>query len=484
MRLRSLLPIGLAIAAASVACSALFDDAVQCSTDADCASFANTVCGAEGTCVVRGGPDGSVPPGSEDGSITGDSAPAEDGGGPTDIVCVPDAARLLVAIPGTTFDAGAAGGVGTEITKDTRLSCDKDWSLTGTVVVRSGATLRIDRSVMLRADLNAALVVQPGGRLLVEGTATEPVVVTSAKSVGVPGDFRGVFVLGRAAPVGNASPNNDPVFAFGGTAPDDSSGSLKFLRIEYATQGLHLGGVGRGTVLDSIQVRRTSDDAITFNGGTVNGKHIVVQLAGDEAFVLRNGYQGKLQYVISQRVAAGLGRNGLLVEGARPTIYNATFCGTPAATPNLANGLLIRTNGRPDLHNTVVSGYAAGYDQQGDASDTTQVASCVFFGQLVENLAYPEDAAEVDDASPYFDDDNGFDEAAFLTETARGNSLNDPQIARCFNADNPGFAPATKLAAPAPPADGFFETAASFRGAVKDATDDWTKAAWLVWSSK
>ncbi|MDB4994153.1 MAG: hypothetical protein JWM74_1585 [Myxococcaceae bacterium] len=482
-RLGILIPVGLAIACASVACSALFDDAVQCTTDADCAGFASTVCGAEGTCVASSGPDGSTPGTTEDGAIaTGDAAPGDDGG--PAIVCLPDASRLLVAIPGKPFNAGDAGGAGTEITSDTRLSCDKDWSLTGTVVVRAGATLRIDRSVIVRADVNAALVVQPGGRLLVEGTATEPVVVTSAKSIGVPGDFRGVYVLGRAAAAGNLVPP-DPIFAFGAatTAPDDSSGSLKFLRIEYATQGLHLAGVGRGTVVDSVQVRRTSDDAITITGGTVNAKHVVVQLAGDEAFVLRGGYQGKLQYVISQRVAAGIGRNGLLVEGARPTIYNATFCGTPAATPNVANGLLVRANGRPDLHNTVVSGYAAGYDQQGDASDT-QVASCVFFGQLVENLAYPEDAAEVDDASPYFDDDNGFDEAAFLTQAARGNSVNDPQIARCFNADNPGFAPATKLVAPAPPADGFFETAATFRGAVKDATADWTKAPWLVWSSK
>src|SRR5262249_37428296 len=148
-------------------------------------------------------------------------------------------------------------------------------------------------------------------------------------------------------------------------------------------------------------------------------------------------------------------------------------------TPNQGIGLLFRNGEGPVLRNAVVMGYAAGFDQVADASPGLEISNTAFFAQLADNLAYAEDAGEVDMTSPYFDDDNGFDEKAFLLEAGRGNTITDPQVARCFNADTPGFAPASALAGATPPNDGFFEASATFRGAVKDANDRWLLRPWL-----
>jgi len=470
----------------AVACSTLFEDAVQCTLDADCSAFPNTVCGPDRTCVpadsfdggVRGGgtlPDGAPGSGDEDAALEGVDAAT--------VRCLPAGTRPLTPIPGTAFTP-TGGGEGTEIKANTRLACDKDWALTGTVVVRSGATLLVDKTVVLKASAGASLIIQPGARLLAVGSAEEPVVITSAKAEGerARGDFRGVFVLGKASAAGQLL--GDPLLAYGAApaVPADTSGSLKFLRVEYSQVGLQLAGVGTGTSLDSVEVRMTADDGFTFTGGTVNGKHLVTQLPGDEGFVFSGNYSGKLHYVLSQRIGAGAGKNAILVEGAgtRPTIFNATFCGTAEA--NLAMGVLVRNAGQPNLRNGIIMGYAAGMDQVGDAGNVN-IAAYALFGQSVDNQAYDEDAGEENDASPYFDDDNGFDEKAFLNEPARANTTNNPNVGKCFDPAAPNFAPATAIAAPAPNNDGFFDTTGNFRGAVKDGNDGWTKAAWLVWKA-
>ena len=58
---------------------------------------------------------------------------------------------------------------------------------------------------------------------------------------------------------------------FGGTDPDDSSGSLKYVRVEFGGNAYITNrewnnftfcGVGRGTVIDYIQSHKGADDAI------------------------------------------------------------------------------------------------------------------------------------------------------------------------------------------------------------------------------
>lgn len=68
---------------------------------------------------------------------------------------------------------------------------------------------------------------------------------------------------------------------------------FEYVRVEYAAQGLSLLGVGSGTLVDGVQVRKTTDNCFTINGGRVDLKHLVCQYPADEMFELNAGYQGR-----------------------------------------------------------------------------------------------------------------------------------------------------------------------------------------------
>lgn len=78
--------------------------------------------------------------------------------------------------------------------------------LRGWVYVASGSTLTIPAGTIVKGDkeTKAAIIVEPGGKLIAKGTATEPIVFTSEQAPGSrrPGDWGGVIVCGKA-------PNNN-----------------------------------------------------------------------------------------------------------------------------------------------------------------------------------------------------------------------------------------------------------------------------------
>ena len=96
----------------------------------------------------------------------------------------------------------------------------------------------------------------------------------------------------------------------GGEIPNDSSGTLKYVRVQYAgyevfpgneLNGITFGGVGSGTDVSYIQVHNNADDCVEFFGGTVDVKYLVCTGADDDNLDIDWGYQGRLQYVIVQQ---------------------------------------------------------------------------------------------------------------------------------------------------------------------------------------
>ncbi|AUX19964.1 hypothetical protein SOCEGT47_004210 [Sorangium cellulosum] len=466
------------------ACSVLLEGgAEQCAADADCARFPGSVCDvAQATCV-RPGPGAT--------SSGGGSAPS----------C--EAAEKPVA------------ELSGEVTKDFTLTCNRHYLLKGTVLVTPGATLTIEKGTTLLGDSDplspGILAIQPGAKLVAVGTPEEPIVFTSALPEGLRerGDWGGVILLGRApanlrdaegAPTRGRIEGLDRGGEYGGDDVDDSSGILKYVRIEYSgfaiapnneVNGLTFGGVGKGTIVDHVQVRHTADDCFEFFGGTVDAKYLACQHAGDDGFDWDNGFRGRLQFlVLQQEPSLADEMNGFEGDNdalgttnspvSEPTIYNATLCGKNREVDLEQYGILLRRGTRARIFNTVVTGFESGLDVR-DAAGEIEIESSVFFGNLVHNLAYPEPAGSVQD------DDEGFDEAAFLLDPARGNREVDPRIPDCFNAEGPELGPSSPLTegAATPPDDGFFDATATYVGAFRDADDRWaTTGAWAVWSRK
>uniref|UniRef100_A0AB33ITK5 T9SS C-terminal target domain-containing protein n=1 Tax=Prevotella sp. GTC17253 TaxID=3236793 RepID=A0AB33ITK5_9BACT len=187
--------------------------------------------------------------------------------------------------------------------------------LKGWVYIANGAELTIEPGTVIKGDKNtkASLIVERGGKILAQGTATAPIVFTSAQAAGSrkPGDWGGIILCGKAR-------NNQkemqieggPRTKHGGETDSDNSGILSYVRIEFAgypfqkdqeINGLTLASVGSGTKLDHIQVSHSNDDSYEWFGGTVNCKYLIAFKGWDDDFDTDNGYSGNVQFGLSVR---------------------------------------------------------------------------------------------------------------------------------------------------------------------------------------
>ncbi|MGZ3416218.1 MAG: serine/threonine protein kinase [Polyangiales bacterium] len=392
-----------------------------------------------------------------------------------------------------------------DIDKDFTLGCENDYLLKFTTFVRAGATLTIQPGTTLKGDkaTKGTLVVQPGGRLVARGSRDLPIVFTSQLPLDQrkPGDWGGVILLGRA-PLNLRGADGKPARGqiegitsggvYGGNDPDDDSGALEWVRIEYSgvvlgpnneINGLTLGGVGRRTKIDHVMVRQTADDCFEFFGGTVDAKHLVCQYGGDDGFDWDYGYRGRLQFLVLQQDPGVVDDtngfegdndpNGSANEPvSEPIIFNATMCGMHRDVPKEQYGMLLRRGTRAHIANSIFMGFDAALDVR-DARTKVDVRSSIFF---MNALGQPNEK----------DDDDGFDESAFLLAPMRKNLQIDPGIPGCFDADKPRLAPAKAISgnAAVPPDDGFFDPRATYVGAFRDVDDDWATGAWAAWSSR
>ena len=215
------------------------------------------------------------------------------------------------------------------ITKNTTWSSSKIYRLKGQIYITDGATLTISAGTVVMGDKTvqgACLVATIGSKLVANGTKTSPIVFTSdqAPNERAKGDWGGIILLGKAtnnvpedlakgitkgqpwiegiAPTSNTQ--------YGGTDDTDNSGSLKYVRIEFAgyayqldkeINGLTMGSVGSGTVLENIQVSFSNDDSYEWFGGTVNAKYLVAYRGVDDDFDTDFGYRGNVQFALGVR---------------------------------------------------------------------------------------------------------------------------------------------------------------------------------------
>ena len=213
------------------------------------------------------------------------------------------------------------------ITGTVTLDASKVYLLTSTCVVRSGGKLIIPAGTVIRgaADLTATpklyatLVVERGGMIEVNGTSSNPVIMTSNKDAGVRdrGDWGGLVLCGKA--VNNQSVDaqlegfnnvavDNTLGKFGGTDDADNSGIIKYVRIEFAglafepnkeVNSLTMGSIGSGTTIEGVQCSFGNDDGFEWFGGTVNCKKLISYKTTDDDFDTDFGYRGAVQFGIA-----------------------------------------------------------------------------------------------------------------------------------------------------------------------------------------
>lgn len=265
------------------------------------------------------------------------------------------------------------------------LDATKIYKITGAVIVRDGGKLVIPAGTKLEASggTSAFVVVEQGGQIFANGTASAPVVFTSPAAT--PGSWGGVVICGRA-PINKGTTATSEVgnATYGGTVANDNSGSMTYVRIEYAGaiftgekefNGLSLFGVGNATKIDNISLVNGSDDGIEFFGGTVNVSNIVSIYNEDDAFDWTEGWNGTATNIYTKRRANGVGNRGIEADNnsnnrdasprSNPTIKNATFIGS---TSGESDGMKLREGTYASIDNVVLSNWTTGINVEHDQS--------------------------------------------------------------------------------------------------------------------
>ena len=386
-----------------------------------------------------------------------------------------------------------------EITGTANWTSNFYYVLRGAVFVNDGATLNIAAGTRVIGEAGSVgtLIVLRGGRLNAIGTRTAPIVFTSDQAVGnrARGDWGGLIINGRA-PVnleGGEGAGEGDTGVYGGTNPNDTSGTMRYVRVEFAgvefspdneLNGIAFQGVGRGGSYEYIQVHMNRDDALEWFGGTADIKYAVASNAADDSFDWTFGWSGRVQFVaVTQRgddadngiEADNNEFNNNLLSRSNPQLYNITLCGDPDRVegPEGPRGANFRRGTAFTLRNFLVTGFKNVGFQISDTSTSAQVDNGT--SQMGAGVAWGMTTNMHASVQTYITSGRFPSIRTTATDAEVGIST-----VGCSNHENPAFQPSGvatlaggQIAPIQPPNDGFFE-AVTFIGAVAPApADNW-----------
>ena len=451
--------------------------------------------------------------------------------------------RAIKMITASALLAGAVYAadvnVTTNITSDTTWTSDNVYHMSGFITV-DGATLTIEAGTVIKSAAGTgtdatALIISRTGNINAVGFRSAPIIFT-AEADPMDGSWGpengnawgGLIILGNA-PINSDRNKNSwtegttitdtvegiPEFlpeasrVFGGTDPEDSSGTLSYVSIRFGgselaqdaeINGLTLGGVGRGTQIDHIEVFANSDDSIEFFGGTVDLKYAVAAYGGDDGFDYDQGWEGRGQFWVyvggpvanskfspdnggehDGETSFNAGRN---IGGG--TIYNATYVGNGEG----GAALRIRDNAYAVYKNSIFTGWPTGIRIEADSG--LRIPSN---GETVSLMDITNNLWDFEVADLFHGDEddtlgaggtNLDDGEAFLADAGNNNTVEAALLSGISRTADGGFdprplsnSPALSNALAAYPQDDFFDEVA-YQGAFSR-NDNWL-AGWTYLS--
>ena len=347
--------------------------------------------------------------------------------------------------------------------QEVTLDATKTYILTGKIVVKDGGVLTIPAGTVIEGTKGTAsyIAVSQGGKINVNGTAAKPVIMTSGLAKKAAGDWGGLVICGKATinrDNGKTATATSEVaeLIYGGTTDNDNSGSITFLRIEYAGaaynsekefNGISFFGVGSGTKVENVQAIQGADDGFEFFGGTVNTSNMISIGNEDDQFDWTEGWRGTNTNWYG-RLDFGKGNRGIEADNfefgyafapiANPSITNLTLVGpgSTAATANFAENqaIKLRRGTKAIFKNVVLSAWATGFDVENDETiafvGTALKASDVFFGADIATTTKGKKTAVAPATSGLSADVAAIVANVLPTATGAGNGLGQPTWAK------------------------------------------------------
>ena len=266
-----------------------------------------------------------------------------------------------------------------ELTANKTLLKDKVYALSGEYIVKTGATLTIEEGVKIVAMTDDEsvdyILVQQGAKIEAVGTKENPIIMTSDKKES--GAWGGLHICGKAHTNAEGGTGKSEIgdAAYGGSADNDNSGTLKYIRLEntgyaldseHEANGISFYGVGNGTTVEYVQAYNGSDDGFEFFGGSVDVKHMVVTNCSDDSFDWTEGWNGRGQFLVAYQEAKETlgfdcdclmecdnnGKNFAATSVACPTLANLTLIGNGGEK----QGVRLRAGTQVKMYNALISG--------------------------------------------------------------------------------------------------------------------------------
>jgi hypothetical protein len=326
--------------------------------------------------------------------------------------CPVVSSRPNVIVSSMSGYVAVAGTYGGELTDGAAFSCANNYILDKKIYIPSGKTLTIEPGTVIKGAVNAtpaeatALVIERGGKIIASGTESCPIVFTAQAdpmdgtyAISNIGQWGGLVILGKAtnnlklANNGPYVPGGQGLLAVGdglgviegfatsniqdrygvlqngsvagetvGAFDDnDNSGILRYVSVRHSgailgvgaeINGITLGSVGRGTIIEHIEVVSCADDNIELFGGTVNLKYVTTLFGNDDMYDYDCGWTGKAQFLFGMKsnlTSSPDSDNGFEADSddqksyalpySNPKFYNVTLIGnakTPGSSDNSA----------------------------------------------------------------------------------------------------------------------------------------------------
>ncbi|MEK8179320.1 hypothetical protein WMW71_03110 [Flavobacterium buctense] len=259
-----------------------------------------------------------------------------------------------------------------------------NYTLNGIVTIENGVTVTFDAGSTITANQTSgvdAIVVKNGGKLIVNGTASSPVVFTEISKV--PGSWGGIIMYGDA-PINGAggvttkTSEDGLALSYGGSNAAHNGGTLRYVRVEYAGKkitdgtsemnGFSFYSVGSGTILENLVSYKGADDGYEFYGGTVSASNLISYGNFDDSFDWQDGWRGE-NNTNWYAFQTGTGNFGMEIEASNnnnayfPKVSNITLkrnAGTQTEGGSSAaeyDAIQFKKEGNGEFTNILISGY-------------------------------------------------------------------------------------------------------------------------------
>lgn len=342
---------------------------------------------------------------------------------------------------------------------DTNLVLDinNEYIINGPMIMESGTTLTIPAGMTVKAEPTGSdvyLAIAQGARILADGSQNSPIIFTSNSANPRAGDWGGLILLGRApvnSVAGTATSTSEIAgLPYGGTAADDDSGILRYVRVQYSggsadgqseNNGFSFYGVGNGTVVDYVQMFEGKDDGFEFFGGTVNASHVSILNAQDDSLDWTEGFSGTITDVYIEHNGVSwdkaieadgyntdIGNNSNPLSFSAPNITNLTIIGKgsdnlvqdgTAVDLGAYEAVRLRAGTAGIFTNVLIDGFGEAFDLDGDDTDNPT-------GQQVLDGTLQLVDITFTDVTTKFKNDTGatFTDADFISGDGNGTGTN------------------------------------------------------------